>query len=51
VAVPAGIAAAFEVVEPEAVFEFSVVVLDSPADLRESDKFPQGVSGGMVESQ
>jgi len=36
VTVPSGVAAAFEVVEPESVFEFAVVVLDSPADLREA---------------
>lgn len=40
VAVPAEVAAAFEVVEPEAVFEFAVVVFDAPADLREPDQFP-----------
>jgi hypothetical protein len=39
VAVPAEIAAAFEVVQAEAVFEFAVVVFDAPADLRELDEF------------
>ena len=40
VAVPAEVASAFEVVQAETVFEFSVVVLDAPADLREPDEFP-----------
>ena len=40
-AVPAGVAAAFEVVESESVFQFAVVVLDPPADLGESDDQPR----------
>jgi hypothetical protein len=34
VAVPAEVAAAFEVVQAEAGLEFAVVVFDPPADLR-----------------
>ncbi len=36
VAVPAGPGAAFEVVESEAFFQFSVVVFDAPPDLAQS---------------
>ena len=39
VPVPSEVASAFEVVETEAVFEFSVVVFDAPADLRETHQF------------
>lgn len=31
VAVPADVASAFEMVQPESVFEFAVVVLDTPS--------------------
>ena len=48
VVVPAGVAAAFEVVEPEAVFEFAVVVFDAPADLGQADQVAQGGVGGQV---
>ena len=48
VAVPAGVAAAFEVVESESVFEFAVVVLDPPADLGESDQLWERGVGGQV---
>ena len=41
-AVPAGVGAAFEVVEAEAGFEFWVVVFDAPADLGQADEFGQG---------
>src|ERR1019366_1509609 len=42
VVVPAGVAAALEVVEAERVFEFSVVVFDAPANLREGHELAQG---------
>ena len=48
VVVPAGVAAAFEVVESEAVFEFAVVVFDAPADLGQADQVAQGGVGGQV---
>ena len=37
-AVPAGEAASFEVVDTETGFELAVVVFDAPADLRQSDE-------------
>ena len=40
VTMPAEVAAAFEVVQAEAVFEFAVVVLDAPADLGQPDGNP-----------
>ena len=51
VTVPAEVAAAFEMVQTEAVFEFAVVVLDAPADLGQPDQCPQGVSAGRLDSQ
>ena len=47
-AVPAGVAAAFEVVEAESVFEFAVVVLDPPADLGQSDQLLERGVGRQV---
>ncbi len=41
VAVPADVAAAFEMVQSEPVFEFAVVVLDTPTDFREPDEVSQ----------
>lgn len=38
VVVPAGVGAAFVVVEPELVFELAVVELDLPAQVREPDE-------------
>ena len=46
-AVPAEVAAAFEVVQPEAVLELTVVVLDPPADLGDADQFTQRGVGGQ----
>jgi hypothetical protein len=48
VAVPAGVAAAFEVVQAEAVFEFAVVVLDTPADLGQAHEVAQACGSGQV---
>jgi hypothetical protein len=44
----AEVAAAFEVVESEAVFEFAVVVFAAPADLRQPDEFSRWRVGGQV---
>ena len=46
--VPAGVGPAFEVIETECVFEFSVVLLDAPAQLPEADQISQGRVGGQV---
>nr|WP_233520224.1 hypothetical protein [Prauserella sp. PE36] len=48
---PAEVAAAFEVVQAEAVFELAEVVPDAPADLREPDRFPQRGVDGLLDSQ
>jgi hypothetical protein len=48
VAVPAEVGAAFEVIQAEAVFEFSVVVFDAPADLGQPNQFPQRGVGRQV---
>jgi hypothetical protein len=45
VAVPAEVAAAFEVVDLETVFEFAVVVFDAPADLGQAHQSAWGVGG------
>jgi hypothetical protein len=42
VAVPAEVGAAFEMIEAEAVFEFSVVVFDAPADLGQPNQSATG---------
>ena len=47
VVVPAEPGAAFEVVETEDVFEFSVVVFDTPANLAQADEFGDGGVGGQ----
>lgn len=49
--VPAVVAPAFVVVQPEGVFEFSVVVLDPPVQLPEPDDVADRVSEGRSESQ
>jgi hypothetical protein len=48
VPVPAGVAAAFEVVQAEAVFELAVVVLDAPADLGQAYQVAQAGAGRQV---
>ena len=50
-AVPAGVGAAFEVAQAQAVLELAVVVLDPPADLGQADEFGDGGAGGRVDSQ
>ena len=48
VVVPAGVGAAFEVVEAECVFEFAVVVLDPPAHLGQADQRREVGVGGEI---
>ena len=38
----------FEVVESELVFEFEVVVFDSPAEFVETDEIVEGGGGGQI---
>ncbi|EQD84127.1 hypothetical protein N599_21750 [Saccharopolyspora erythraea D] len=51
VAIPAGQAAAFEVVKAQAVFEFAVVVFDSPAHLGQLHQLTQRCRGSQVGHQ
>lgn len=47
VVIPAGVGPALDVIETERVFESVVIVLDTPAYLRDADKLAEvGVGGG-----
>jgi len=48
VAVPAGERAALEVIQPEAVLQLAVIVLDPPPDLGQPDQLGDGGIGGQI---
>lgn len=49
-AVPAGVVAAFEVVESDTGCEFTVVVFDAPADFASRTRVLSGVVGGRMDN-